>query len=180
MCIDFWSAESHTKKTVDVLVVTDHFSKLAHAFPCRSQSAKQVARHLWDDFFCIHGFSKRIHSDQGANFEGKLMKDLLEMAGVHKSRTTPYHPMGNGTAECFNRTLGNMIRTLPPKAKSKWPQMLQTLTFSYNCTVHETIGFTPFFLMFGQVPRLPVDIMFQRFLRDDKVVSYCDFVAHLK
>ena len=88
VCIDFWTAEQTDKKSVDVLVVTDHFSKLAHAFQCRNQSAKQVARHLWDDFFCVHGFPKRIHSDQGANFESNLIKELLEMAGIQKSHTT--------------------------------------------------------------------------------------------
>ncbi|XP_060738507.1 alpha-2-macroglobulin-like protein 1 [Tachysurus vachellii] len=138
VCIDFWSAEVKEGKSVDVLVVTDHFTKMAHAFPCQNQSAKQVAKRLWNDFFLVYGFPKRIHSDLGANFESKLIRELLTMAGVDKSHTTPYHPMGNGIAERFNRTLGNMIRTLPPKVKSKWPQMLQQLTFCYNCTEHET------------------------------------------
>ncbi|KAJ8367497.1 hypothetical protein AAFF_G00317200 [Aldrovandia affinis] len=180
VCIDFWTAELSDKRTIDVLVVTDHFSKLALAFPCRNQSAKQVARCLWDKFFCIYGFPKRIHSDQGANFESRLLKDLLEMAGVQKSHTTPYHPMGNGITERFNRTLGGMIRALPPKSKSRWPQMLQMLTFCYNSTVHETTGFAPFYLMFGRVPRLPVDVMFHHVLEDTNVVSHHEFVHHLK
>ena len=72
VCIDFWTAEQGDNKSIDVLVMTDHFSKMAHAFPCKKQSAKQVARRLWNDFFCIYGFPKRIHSDQGANFESRL------------------------------------------------------------------------------------------------------------
>ncbi|KAK3505903.1 hypothetical protein QTP70_003695, partial [Hemibagrus guttatus] len=48
---------------------------------------------------------QRIHSDQGANFESQLIHELLEVAGVKKSRTTAYHPMGNGHVERFNRTL---------------------------------------------------------------------------
>ena len=48
VCIDFWSAEVSDGKSMNVLV-TDHFSKMAHAFPCKNQSAKQVARNLWDD-----------------------------------------------------------------------------------------------------------------------------------
>uniref|UniRef100_A0A3Q1FAW3 Gypsy retrotransposon integrase-like protein 1 n=1 Tax=Acanthochromis polyacanthus TaxID=80966 RepID=A0A3Q1FAW3_9TELE len=180
VCIDFWTAELGDKKTVDVLVITDHFSKMAHAFPCRSQSAKHVARRLWDDFFCVYGFPKRIHSDQGPNFESRLLKELLEMAGVQKSHTTPYHPMGNGVTERFNRTLGNMLRTLPANAKARWPQLLRSLTFSYNCTKHETTNFAPFYLMFGRVPRLPIDIMFQHVLHDARVVSHNDFVSGLK
>ena len=42
VCMDFWTAEQTEKKFVDVLVVTDHFCKLAHAFPCKNQLAKQV------------------------------------------------------------------------------------------------------------------------------------------
>lgn len=108
-------------------------------------------------------------------FESKLM-ELLNMAGVKKSHTTPYHPMGNGITECFNRTLGNMI---PPQFKVKWPQSLQILTFFYSCTIHETTGFVPFYLMFWRVPRLPIDVMFQHVLRDD-AVKYSDFVSRLK
>lgn len=180
VCMDFWSAERGDGKSVDVLVVTDHFSKMAHAFHCKNQSAKQVARRLWNDFFCIYGFPRRIHSDQGANFESRLIKELLELAGVQKSHTTPYHPMGNGITERFNRTLGNMIRTLPPQSKGKWPHMLQMLTFCYNCTEHETTGFAPFYLMFGRVPRLPVDVIFQYALPNEHVVSHLEFVSHLK
>ncbi|KAL1246716.1 hypothetical protein QQF64_034355 [Cirrhinus molitorella] len=172
VCIDFWSAEDSSGKSVDVLVVTDHFTKMANAFLCKNQSASQVARQLWDKFFCVYGFPQRIHSDQGANFESRLIKELLQIAGIQKSRTTAYHPMGNGQVERFNRTLGNMIRALPPRTKQDWPQMLQTLTFAYNSTTHESTGFAPFFLMFGRIPRLPVDLMFQSVDRDNNFADY--------
>lgn len=176
VCIDFWSAEGRNNDNVDVLVLTDHFTKLAHAFPCPNQTAKVVAQKLWNQFFGVYGFPHRIHSDQGANFESRLIAELLEVSGVRKSHTTPYHPMGNGQTERFNRTLGNMIRSLPARTKVNWPQMIQTLTFAYNCTIHETTGFAPFYLMFGRVPRLPVDIMFGSVLRDNEVLDYNDYV----
>lgn len=180
VCIDFWSAEDSSNKSLDVLVVTDHFTKLAQAYLCPNQSAKVVARQLWDNFFCVYGFPERVHSDQGANFESRLIREMLQVAGVEKSHTTPYHPMGNGAAERFNRTLGNMIRALPPKAKLRWPQLLRSLTFSYNATVHETTGFAPFQLMFGRTPRLPIDLMFESVLLDDQVVDYDAYVHRLR
>lgn len=180
VCIDFWSAEDSSNRSVDVLVVTDHFTKLAQAYLCPNQSAKVVAQQLWNNYFCTYGFPERVHSDQGANFESSLIAEMLQVAGVQKSHTTPYHPMGNGCVERFNRTLGNMVRALPPKAKHRWPQMLKALTFSYNATVHETTGYAPFQLMFGRSPRLPVDMMFESVLQDDQVVDYNDYVQTLK
>lgn len=179
VCVDFWSAEDSNNKSVDVLVVTDHFTKLAHAFPCRDQSAKSVTKKLWEGFFCVYGFPQRIHSDQGPSFESELVAELLEMGGIVKSHTTPYHPMGNGVTERFNRTLGNMLRSLPPRQKQKWPQIIQSLTFVYNCTAHETTGFAPFYLMFGRVPRLPVDLLFKNVLHDDSICDYHTYVKSL-
>lgn len=101
------------------------------------------------------------------------------MAGVAKSHMTAYHPMGNGGTERFNRTLGNMLRTLPLKEKHWWPQQIQTLTFAYNATIHETTGYAPFFLMFGRVPSLPVDFMFGPVLNDSNVVDYDSYVTSL-
>uniref|UniRef100_A0A8C1XJY0 Gypsy retrotransposon integrase-like protein 1 n=1 Tax=Cyprinus carpio TaxID=7962 RepID=A0A8C1XJY0_CYPCA len=179
VCIDFWSAEDVKNKSIDVLVVTDHFTRLAQAFVCRDQSAKQVARVLWDRYFCIYGLPEHIHSDQGASFESRLIGELLRVSGVEKSHTTPYHPMGNGSVERFNRTLGNMIRALSPDIKRDWPRRLQTLTFLYNCTTHESTGYAPFYLMFGRVPRLPVDILFRSVLNDQNLISYDKYVDTL-
>lgn len=180
VCIDFWSAEDSSSKCLDVLVVTDHFTKLAQAFLCPNQSAKAVAHQLWNNFFNVFGFPERVHSDQGANFESSLIAEMLQVARVQKSHTTPYHPMGNGAVERFNRTLGSMIRALPPKAKHRWPQLLKSLTFSYNATVHETTGLAPFQLMFGRTPRLPVDLLFGSVLQDDNVVDYDTYVQVLR
>lgn len=58
--------------------------------------------------------------------------------------------------------------------------MIQTLTFSYNCTTHETTGFAPFYLMFGIIPRLPVDVMFGSTLRNEDVQTYDEYVKSLQ
>lgn len=120
VCVDFWSAEESKNKSVDDLVITDHFTKLAHAFPCQDQTANKLSKNLWDSIYCDYGFTQRLHSDQGANFESELVAGLLKLSGVDKSRTT-YHPMGNGSTERFNRTLGNVLRSLPLRYKQKWP-----------------------------------------------------------
>lgn len=85
-----------------VLVVTDHFSKYAWAIPTRDQSVTTTAKVLWKHVIRYVGSPRRFHSDQGANFESAVLMELCSLYGTTKSRTTPYHPEGNGVCERFN------------------------------------------------------------------------------
>jgi hypothetical protein len=83
---------------------------------------------------------------------------LCKLASVTKTRTTPYHPMGNGMCERFNRTLLHMLGTLDGEKKSNWKEFVAPVVHAYNSTKHDSTGVSPFYLMFGRHPRLAVDI----------------------
>ena len=55
-----------------------------------------TAKCLWESCIQHYSFPARIPSDQGRNFESTVIRELCKMAGIKKSRTTPYHPAGNG------------------------------------------------------------------------------------
>lgn len=142
--------------------MTDVFSKYTQAVPTHDQRASTVAKVLVNEWFCRFGVPSRIHSDQGRNFESNLIQQLCSTYGIEKSHTTPYHPAGNGQCERFNRTLHNLLRTLPATKKRDWSCYLPQVVFSYNTTAHQSTGESPFFLMFGQDPQLPVDFLLGR------------------
>ena len=157
VCLDYLSLERSKGGFENVLVITDHFSRYAQAFPTKNQTAKTTARILFDQFIVHYGFPARIHSDQGQTFESNLIKELCSIAEVEKSRTTPYHAMGNGQVERFNQTLLQMLGTLEEYQKSDWKAHVPTLVHAYNATIHDSTGYSPYFLMFGRHPRLPID-----------------------
>ena len=148
LAIDFLSLERGKGGFENILVVTDSFPKFSWAFPTRDQKAKTVAKLLWEKVFINYGMPQRLHSEQGRDFEGKVIKSLCQFAGIRKSRTTPYHPQGNGQTERFNKTLLRRLGTLDQDNKLKWPEYLSPLVYAYNCTKHSTTGFSPFLYMY--------------------------------
>ena len=69
-----------------------------------------------------------------------------------------YHPQTNDQCEHFNVTLISMLGTLPEKPKSTWREQVPTLVHAYNCTRNSAAGFSPYYLMFGCKPHLPIDL----------------------
>ena len=159
VCMDFLTLEKSGSYQY-ILVITDHFTRLAQAIPTRNMSARTTAQAFFDNFVTYYGIPYKIHSDQGGSFEGKIIKELCDITGISKSRTTPYHPMGNGMTEKYNRTLLDMLGTLQPEQKSKWKDHVRPLIHAYNCIRHESTGHSPYFLMFGREPHLPIDLLF--------------------
>ena len=158
--MDYLSLEPSKGNIENVLVITDHFTRYALAYPSKTQTAQATARILWDNFICHYGFPEKFISDQGRNFESDLIKELCKIAGVKKIHTTPYHPQGNGQCERFNSTLCNMLGTLSEEEKSDWKSHLGCMTHAYNCTKHASTTYSPYYLMFGRHQRLPIDVEF--------------------
>ena len=157
--MDFLTIESgKIDKDVNVLVVTDYFTRYAQTFITTSQTASVVAKTLWEKFFVHYGLPEKILSDQGHNFESSLISELCKLCQVKKLQTMPYRPQTNGQCECFNVTLISMLGTLPEKAKVTWPEQISTLVHAYNCTRSNATGFSPYFLMYGRHPLLPIDV----------------------
>ena len=157
--IDFLHLEKGAGNYEYILVIVDHFTKFAQAYPTKNKSTTTAARHLYQDFLLRFGIPAKLLSDQGKEFDSKVIHELCKLTGVKKIRTTPYHPQGNGITERMNRTILHMLRTLPETAKSKWPSLLNKLVHAYNCTQHSVTGYTPFRLMFGREPTLPIDLL---------------------
>ena len=91
-----------------ITVVIQNFTKWADAIPMPNQTASRIKTEL-TKVFSVMGLPQVVHSDQGANFESAILKHTLQAYGIKKSRTTMYHPQGDGMVERFNRSLLQLL-----------------------------------------------------------------------
>ena len=143
-----------TRGNKHLLVVMDHFTKWCEVFPTHNQRASTVADILVNRVFSGFGPPTIIHSDQGRNFESNLMQEVCSLMGIHKSRTTAYHPQCDGQVGRQNRTLQEMLAAFVSEHKDDWDSWVSLAVYAYNTSCHEPTGFSPYELVFGCNPRL--------------------------
>ncbi|XP_068204608.1 uncharacterized protein [Palaemon carinicauda] len=153
----FLFVERSTSGKEHILVLSDLFSKYVWAYPTKDQKATTVAKILVEELFYKYGIPQQLHTDQGRNFESALIKEICKRFNVKKSRTSPYHPEGNGQVERMNRTLYGLLRSLEEEKRNKWPLYLQSLVFAYDITPHSVTVFSPYFLLFGREPCISIE-----------------------
>ena len=132
-----------------------HFTKYSQAYPTKNQTTRTTAYMLFNKNFSFTMVS--LHACIVIRVETLRAKLLKSSVGLTKVVPhIPYHPMGNGQCECFNRTLLEMLGTLEPKQKSDWRSYVSPLVHVYNCIKHETTCLSPYLLLFGWEPRLAI------------------------
>ena len=74
-------------------------------FPIPNQEAPTVAEKLVNEVFLWYSTPEQLHSDQGKQFESRLMMEICKLLQINKIRTMPYHPQSDGLVGRFNRTI---------------------------------------------------------------------------
>ena len=118
-------------------------------------------------------------SDQAAEFTGQVISELCDLLGITKIRTSPYHPQTNGAVKRVHQTLRRMIVKMDPDKRAKWPLHLGPILIAYNTTRSLITGYSPYFLMFGCRPRLPVDLLFLTVRQDENSRTTDEYVTSL-
>ena len=144
----------------NVLVLQDHFSKYVVVYMVKDQTARTAAETLRIGYFRLFGAPAYLVSDQGKAFMGHIITHLCELYGVQKLRTSPYHAQTNGQVEHMNQTIICMIGKLEEDKKACWSEHLPELLMAYNATCSAVTRYSPYYLLFGRRPRIPVDYLF--------------------
>ena len=123
----------------------------------------------------VFGPSRKILSDNGTEFSNKLFENVAKELGIeHKIYSPPYRPQSNGRIEGFHAFLKTCLaKHISPNVE--WDEVCSLATAAYNFLPNEHSRESPFFIMFGRDPRLPLTELFQHKLRylgtDETILS---------
>ena len=117
--------------------------------------------------------SRKILSDNGTEFKNDLFDRVAKELGVeHKVYSPSYHPQSNGRIEGFHLFLkACMAKHISPGLE--WDEVCPIATAAYNFLPNEHARESPFFLMFGRDPRIPLTEALKprlRYLGNDDVI----------
>ena len=146
------------RKNRYILTLVDYAIRYPEAIPLPGIEAERVAEALFNMFTRL-GFPSEILTDMGPQFTSAVMKEISRLLSIKMLTTTPYHPCCNGLVEKFNGTLKSMLRKICTKNPKDWERFIPALLFAYRETSQESLGFSPFELLYGRTVRGPMSIL---------------------
>jgi transposase InsO family protein len=181
LCIDFVEGFTPYQGYTCILTVVDDFTRWVWFIPCRSQTAEDAAKAIYKHVIMNHACVRRILSDRGSAFESDMFQHLLKRLGIKKVRTTSYHPQTNANAERLHRHYPKALAMLSKTLKD-WPKYVDEVAFAYRTTPISGIGYSPFELLYGKSPILPVDYLSscEQDLQVDRQKYQLDFPQRMK
>ena len=140
-------------------VAVDYFTKCANTKSIPSCTAVEVGDFFIHQIVLRHGTPSNVTSDRGTCFTSELMQEVLRALETNHRTTTTYHPQSKGLVERLNHTLVDMLAMYVSSDHRNWDVIPPYVTFAYNSSVQESTATTPFSLLYGREPLLPIDVI---------------------
>nr|XP_025884738.1 uncharacterized protein LOC112940689 [Solanum lycopersicum] len=121
-----------------ILVAIDYFTKWVEAASYKSVTKKVVADFVRNNLICRFGVPESIITDNGANLNSHLMKEICEQFKIIHRRSTAYRPQMNGARG--------------------WHEMLPYALLGYRTTVRTSTGATQYLLVYGTEAVVPIEV----------------------
>jgi len=141
-----------------LLQATDLSISWVEAHVVRHSNSKAWAKFLYEEVYCQFGGVLLCLIDGSSEFKG-VVEILFKQYGVIVIVSSPYHPQGNGHAECSHQTLVNSILKACGKDTFCWPLYVHAGLWVMRCSTSQVTGYPPYFLLYGRHPVFAFDFL---------------------
>ncbi|XP_049354720.1 uncharacterized protein LOC125819297 [Solanum verrucosum] len=140
-----------------ILVVVDYFTKWVEAITFKVVTKKAVVDFVHSNIICRFGIPRTIITDNVANLNSNLMKEVCEQFKIVHHNSTPYRPKANGAVEAANKNIKKILRKMVQGTR-QWHEKLPFALLRYRTAVRTSIGATPYLLVYGTEAVLPAEV----------------------
>ncbi|OAE22511.1 hypothetical protein AXG93_4855s1040 [Marchantia polymorpha subsp. ruderalis] len=124
---------------------------------CQRDDAATMATFLFESIITRYGCPLELVSDGGIHFLNKVIEDLTQHFQIKHRKTTPYNPKANGVTEKSNGLLCKILLKVTVNHSYDWDTKLVAALWAYRTAEKITTRQTPYFLVYGQHPILPIE-----------------------
>ena len=126
--------------------------------PLKKETARTVALWLFEEVICRWGCLSEIITDNGTVFVAAV-RWLEEKYGIKGIKISPYNSKANGRIERPHWDVTQMLsKCCGPQNLSKWYWFFWQVLWADRITVRKRFGCSPFFMVTGAHPILPLDV----------------------
>ena len=165
-----------TEGNMYILSVQDWLTKYVVLIPVKQATAEETRRALTNYFIAYFGTPEKLLSDRGSHFMNKVMEEFAKLFKIEKLGTCAFRPQSNGAIERMHHVLTEYLKAYIDKSEC-WDEMLPLCMHCYNTTPHESTGYSPHELVFGQRARTPSS--FRKPTEDKTYDSYLSQLVEL-
>ena len=162
---------------VHMIVAIDYLSKWVEAEAVPSTAAGPVIKFL-EKVFLRHGFPQRLISDRGPAFGSQEFAEFVQKWNIKHTIASAEHPQTNGLVEKINRALAETLAAFVNTAHTDWDAKMDQALFAINSAKQSTVQFSPYELVYGRSPLVPLDYKFPLAVeKEGPVVDYLEKIA---
>ena len=110
----------------------------------------------------------------------KIFLHVMDQLGIKQCVASAYHPKLQGALEIYHQTLKTMMKTYCMDYVKDWDQGIHFLLFSARETVQESLGFSPFELVFGHSVRGPLKVLQEAWFEDKSQYNLLEYVSKFR
>ena len=129
-------------------------------FPVSDKLAQTVATIILEEIIPRHACPLTILSDNGREFCNQIIDHICEVMRIYRIQTSTYHPAGNGATERFHRVWNDMV-SKQLESGDDWDSLIPAVLTAYRTSINESRKHSPFYLLYGRDPILPLDTILQ-------------------
>ena len=164
-----------------VCVMIDAFSRYVELVALPSKTARVVADAFNERILLRHGAPKILQADNAGEFNNAVLDEICKRFNINKVNIVAYHPESNGLVERLNRTVLTAMRAiLHDSHYYDWDLHLSEIQSHINSSYHESLGDTPFSVLYGYDVRLPYELLSSPATPVYNVDDYVHSLFHIK